>query len=73
MDCDGLATCPFFNDKMATIPLAADLYKAKYCKGDFSACARYMVKEAWGKESIPADLYPNETERAQEMLRGRKP
>jgi hypothetical protein len=73
MDCDGLATCPFFNDKMAKIPLAVDLYKRSYCKGDFSGCARYMVKQAFGKEPVPADLYPNEIERAREILRSRKP
>ena len=73
MDCKYLAACPFFNDKMATIPLAADLYKSHYCRDVFSECARYMVRETCGKEGTPGDLYPNEIERAQEILRNYKP
>ncbi len=74
MDCKYLAACPFFNDKMASIPLAADLYKSTYCKGGtFSQCARFMVREVCGKEGTPADLYPNEAERAEAILRSRRP
>jgi len=69
MSCERLATCIFFNDQMATIPLAADLYKATFCKGDFSACARYLVLDALGPEGVPADLFPNEAERAHEILK----
>ena len=73
MECDALATCPFFNDQMAEIPLAGELYKAAYCRGDFRACARYMVRQAYGPAQVPADLYPNEVEQAQAIISGLKP
>ena len=34
--------------------------RIKYCKGDNSGCARYMVFKALGREEVPLDLYPNQ-------------
>ena len=42
-DCECLATCPFFNDKMAEMPAMAEMYKRNYCRGDSCTCARHMV------------------------------
>lgn len=69
-ECDMLATCPFFNDRMAEKPATAGLFKNRYCLGDSSNCARHMVFKALGREAVPADLYPNQQERAQELLAG---
>ncbi len=44
-DCICLPKCLFFNDKMENMPSMAQMYKAKYCIGDKSKCARYMVFE----------------------------
>ena len=63
-ECECLGTCPFFNDKMQNMPAMADMYKKKYCKGDFGNCARYMVFKTLGKPSVPADLFPNQKEKA---------
>ncbi len=73
MDCKYLAACIFFNDRMAAIPLAVDLYKANFCKGDSSQCARFRVRDVCGAEGTPADLYPNEAERADQILSNYKP
>lgn len=73
MDCKYLGACPFFNDQMPTIPLAVDLYKANFCKGNVDGCARYVVREALGKDGVPDDLYPNEMELAQAILGSRAP
>jgi hypothetical protein len=67
-DCECLAGCIFFNDKMANMPGLTDLYKANLCRGDKTACARYMVFKAKGRENVPPDLYPNDTARAKEMI-----
>ena len=67
-DCECLAACPFFNDKMADMPSMAGIYKNKYCRGEFSSCARYMVSKALGRDKTPPDLFPNQLSRAQELI-----
>lgn len=69
-DCQCMAGCPFYNDHMKGKEGMAELYKAKYCRGDNAGCARYMVFSKMGKTAVPADLYPNMTGKAQEILSG---
>lgn len=69
-DCELLATCIFFNDKMSDMPTMAAVVKGRYCTGDNADCARHMVAIALGREAVPVDLYPSQTERA-EMYIGR--
>jgi hypothetical protein len=64
--CEKLATCPFFNDKMAAMPAAAEAVKQRYCLGKNTECARYMVGRA-GK-TVPADLFPNHGHRVKSLL-----
>jgi hypothetical protein len=70
VECECLAACPFFNDKMERIPATAEMYKKNYCKGDFENCARYMVFKVLGKPAVPANLYPNQKQKAIEILSG---
>ena len=67
-DCECLSGCPFFNDKMASMPTMAEMYKQKYCKTDSRGCARFVVFKQLGKAAVPADLYPNDMDRANEVL-----
>ncbi|MBK1641648.1 chemotaxis protein [Chromatium okenii] len=67
-DCERLAGCPFFNDKMSGSAATAAILKQKYCHGDKTACARYSVLMALGKDKVPADLYPHQTERLHALL-----
>ncbi|MBV5309227.1 methyl-accepting chemotaxis protein [Chromatium okenii] len=67
-DCERLAGCPFFNDKMSGSAATAALLKQKYCHGDKNTCARYSVLMALGKDKVPADLYPHQTERLSVLL-----
>ncbi|PKQ15346.1 MAG: hypothetical protein CVT67_09930 [Actinobacteria bacterium HGW-Actinobacteria-7] len=67
-DCELIEKCIFFNDKMSDMPTMADLYKKRYCRTDSSACARFGVFRALGRENVPADLYPNDAERAAAIL-----
>jgi len=68
-DCEMIAKCIFFNDKMANKPGTANLLKSKYCKGDYADCARYKVCKKLGRERVPGDLFPNQADRAAELLR----
>ena len=65
-ECEKLKKCPFFNDRMANMPATATLFKQRYCQGDNTDCARYMLVQAG--QPMPADLFPNMVERAQEII-----
>ena len=65
-ECEKLHTCPFFSNKMANMPNAANLMKQTYCFGDTMQCARYQVAKA-GIE-VPPNLFPNDRERAEQIL-----
>ncbi len=70
-ECQVLSACPFFNDTMANMPGTAAAFKRKYCQGDNSTCARYMVLKALGKPKVPADLFPNQEDRARKIIAAR--
>ena len=67
-ECPYLAGCIFFHDKMANRPATAELYKQSFCRGRPKDCARLIVREALGKDRVPADLFPNERPRAQQLV-----
>jgi hypothetical protein len=67
-ECKSLSTCPFFNDKMADMPSVAIVLKKRYCLGNNALCARFMVSSAIGKEKVPLDLFPEEVDRAEELI-----
>jgi hypothetical protein len=67
-DCECLAGCPFFNDKMEGMPSMAHIYKDRYCHADCFSCARYQVFKALGRESVPSDLFPNQVDRAHDVI-----
>lgn len=67
-ECEKLKDCIFFNDRMVDMPDVSEMLKNRYCRGDNSKCARYMVATTLGKDKVPPDLFPHMTERAQEIL-----
>lgn len=67
-ECECLPKCIFFHDKMQDKPLTAEMMKKRLCLNEFELCARYRVFKALGRENVPGDLYPNQNERADEML-----
>ncbi len=69
-ECALLPTCLFFNEKMKDMPSLANVMKETYCKGDNSNCARYMVFMALGREKVPSVLFPNQVEKAKEIIAG---
>jgi len=44
----------------------ADMYIARYCRGDHTLCARDKVASAGVQ--VPPDLHPNQQERARQIL-----
>lgn len=67
-DCELLAGCLFFNDKMKVNKTIGSIYKKHYCLKDNTTCARYMVFKKLGKEAIPTNLLPNMVDQANEIL-----
>ena len=72
-ECENLLDCPYFNGtEISEIDVIVELRKQKYCLGDNSICARYMVFEALGREYCPKDLIPIQTDRAKEIIEQHK-
>jgi len=71
--CELWESCTFHNNKMPCDASLGAIYKRHYCNGDYGNCARYMVYKALGKEVLPMNLYPNQQDRAREIIsRGQK-
>lgn len=60
--CELCDTCIFFNDKMPDMPDVAEYLKDKFCRKNFEKCARYRIYREFGRENVPASLFPNEEE-----------
>ncbi|GAM09026.1 hypothetical protein OR1_01300 [Geobacter sp. OR-1] len=70
-ECELIKTCIFFNDKMADMPSTAEIFKNLYCKGEFNNCARMIIVKALGRGNVPPDLFPNQAEKALEIINKR--
>jgi len=71
--CEFTETCIFFNELMADMPSSVNVYKQLYCEANFKLCARYMVKQAMGSDSVPLDLFPHQKDRVGKIIaRGRR-
>ncbi len=73
--CPNLERCPFFHDRLKNMPATAELLKNEYCLGHgkhYTECARYKVASTLGKEFVPPDLFPNQEERALEIIEANK-
>ena len=67
-DCELLATCIFFNDKMVDYPAAAAHMKKTYCLASPESCARMIIVKALGRPHVPTDLFPNQVDRAKKIV-----
>jgi len=69
-ECECLAGCLFFNDKMKEKPASGQIYKNRYCLGgQTDLCARHRIKIALGKENVPHELYPNQVEKVEMIIK----
>lgn len=65
--CELYGSCAFINSTETGSKLS-EFLKAQYCWGEHSGCARHMIASAMGYESVPADLLPNETDVARQII-----
>lgn len=72
-ECECVPKCPFFHDKMAELPAMANMMKKRYCLGDNSKCARWIVRAVLGPPGVPPDLFPNQLDKANEILGNKSP
>ena len=70
--CEKLSKCPFYQGKMSMESGLGSLYKKKYCEGDKTTCARYMVATKLGPEFVTDRLYPNMVDAAKSILEKNK-
>ncbi len=68
-ECEKLKGCPFFNEKMQNMPATANGYKRKFCLGDNTNCARYIVSQKLGPVDELKGLFPNQFNRVEEILK----
>ena len=71
-DCENLLGCPFFNDAIPHMPITAHYLKSIYCMDKPQTCARYIVRQALGKDQVPLDLFPEELTKAEMIIKLRK-
>jgi hypothetical protein len=64
-ECEKLQKCTFFK-KFAYLPKTVATLVQTYCRTDKLKCARYAI----AREGVqpPDDLFPNEMERAKEII-----
>jgi hypothetical protein len=67
-NCELLEKCLFFNDKLKNMPSASESLKSMYCKWNHSKCARFLVAKNLGVSSVPEDLFPGDSGRAESIL-----
>ena len=67
-ECEKLAKCPFYQGKMDINSGLGLMYKKKYCEGDKTTCARYIVATQLGPEFVTEKLYPNMASAAEKIL-----
>ncbi|MBQ8592453.1 MAG: hypothetical protein IJ485_06895 [Lachnospiraceae bacterium] len=66
--CEKLEKCPFYQGKMSMDKGLGSMYKQKYCEGDKTICARYMVATKLGPEFVTNSLYPNMMDKANQLI-----
>ena len=69
--CEKLEKCPFYNNKMDINKGVGAMYKKKYCEGDKTICARYIVATQLGVEYV-GNLYTNINDVANKILEEHK-
>lgn len=67
-DCELAENCVTFYEKLANMPSTSRLMRGAYCKGEYTACARFMVFQELGWEKVPVGLSPSDDKYARELI-----
>ena len=70
--CEKLSKCPFYQGQMSMESGLGSMYKKKYCEGDKTTCARYMIATKLGPQYVTTSIYPNMTDLAKKMIAEKK-
>jgi hypothetical protein len=68
MSCELMDCCQFFKDNMQGMPKTAEYIKHKLCFDNYEVCNRFRIFKELGKDSVPPDLDPDDTEQVQKIL-----
>ena len=66
--CEKLSKCLFYQGQMKMDSGIGAMYKKKYCEGDKSICARYMIATTVGPEFVTTSIYPNMADQAKKII-----
>lgn len=66
--CEKLSGCPMVNGARGNPADSCEKIKEKYCNGNYSECARYMIVREVGGDFVPPDLQPDQIEEAKEII-----
>ena len=67
-DCKYLTGCSFYKENLEGSVFSSHL-KNTYCKDDFLNCSRLLLRHLAGKERVPSEMFPNDKDRAIEIIR----
>jgi len=67
-NCEFHERCGFFDGGLPTMPPNVDELKQNYCLSNNLHCARYLVANALGPAQMPQDLFPNQRDRAYQII-----
>ena len=69
MACPIKDTCAFFNNQIRMSEERKKMIKTNFCLSGYSQCARFKVYTQYkSTHKVPVDLYPNNFERAHELI-----
>ncbi len=66
--CEKFEKCPFYQGKLVIDTGIGPMLKKKFCEGDKTECARYMVATTIGPEYVTNLLFPNMKEKAEQLI-----
>lgn len=67
-ECINYSRCRFFVENLKNSPSTSAMIQSTYCKNKFTECARYMIFDSLDESFIPYDLFPSETEIAENII-----
>ena len=67
--CEKFEKCPFYQGKININSGLGAMYKKKYCEGDKTICARYIISTKLGPEFVNNNIYPNMIDVANNLLK----
>lgn len=68
MRCEKLDGCLFYQGKMQVDSGLGKMYRERYCEGDKTHCARYLVAVTLGSSFVPGTLFPNMVQKAEQII-----